>query len=148
MHRTLKEQTSRPPADDRSALQQPFDGFRAHYNNERPHEALGQQPPCTQWKASARQLPPQLQEPWYDANHQVFRVRSDGAIRWQGETQFISESLAGETVGLAELEGGGHMVRFFHRELGMFDRERRFRAFAPPHARLRSVPKPALADKS
>jgi transposase InsO family protein len=147
MHRTLSEHTSRPAAEDRSVLQQRFDGFRAHYNNERPHEALDQQPPCSRWQASARPLPRQLQEPWYDADHQTIRIRSDGAVRWQGQAVFVSESLIGETVGLAEFDGGGHMVRFFHRELGVIDREGRFRAFAPPRARLRSAPKPALAEK-
>jgi transposase InsO family protein len=41
MHRTLKEQTSSPPAADAAEQQARFDAFRRHYNEERPHEALG-----------------------------------------------------------------------------------------------------------
>ncbi len=40
MHRTLKEQTTRPPAADRRGQQRRFDDFRREYNEERPHEAL------------------------------------------------------------------------------------------------------------
>jgi transposase InsO family protein len=46
MHRTLKAQTSRPPADTAEEQQARFDAFRRHYNEERPHEALGQKPPA------------------------------------------------------------------------------------------------------
>jgi len=45
MHRTLHEQTARPPARNATAQQASFDAFRKHYNEERPHEALGQRPP-------------------------------------------------------------------------------------------------------
>ena len=46
MHRTLKAQTTRPPANDAEEQQARFDAFRRHYNEERPHEALGQTPPA------------------------------------------------------------------------------------------------------
>ena len=45
MHRTLKAETSKPPAACLTEQQQRFDRFRRHYNEERPHEALGQTPP-------------------------------------------------------------------------------------------------------
>jgi transposase InsO family protein len=45
MHRTLKRQTSRPPAKNACEQQRRFDEFRRHYNEERPHEALGQVTP-------------------------------------------------------------------------------------------------------
>ena len=42
MHRTLKAETASPPATDRVEQQRRFDRFRAEYNCERPHQALGQ----------------------------------------------------------------------------------------------------------
>jgi transposase InsO family protein len=42
MHRTLKAETARPPAGNLSAQQRRFNAFRTEYNQERPHEALGQ----------------------------------------------------------------------------------------------------------
>ena len=44
MHRTLKADTTRPPAPNLAAQQQRFARFRRRYNQDRPHEALGQQP--------------------------------------------------------------------------------------------------------
>jgi transposase InsO family protein len=137
MHRTLKEETARPPAATVREQQARFDTFRRHYNEERPHEALGQTPPARHWRAPTRQLPRRLEEPWYDAEHEVRRVRPPGTIKWRGEQVFIGEALAGELVGLAELEKGGHIVRFCGRDLGVVGRDLRFLRFAPPRARLR-----------
>jgi transposase InsO family protein len=137
MHRTLKDETARPPAATLEAQQARFDAFRRHYNEERPHEALGQTPPARHWRPSLRELPRRLDEPWYDADHEVRRVRPPGTIKWRGEQVFIGEALAGELVGIAELEKGGHIVRFCGRDLGVIDHDLRFLRFAPPRARLR-----------
>ena len=137
MHRTLKAETSKPPAATAAEQQKRFDRFRKHYNEERPHEALGQSTPACRWRPSARTLPRKLEEPWYDADHEVRRVRPRGEIKWRGETVFLSEALAGELIGLCELETGGYVARFCGRDLGIIDRHNRFLRFAPPRARLR-----------
>jgi hypothetical protein len=122
MHRTLKAQTSAPAAATAAEQQQRFDRFRRHYNEERPHEALGQTAPATRWQPPARTLPARLQEAWYDADHDVRRVRPSGAIKWQGEDVFIGQALEGELIGLAEHESGCHIARFCRRDLGVIDR--------------------------
>jgi transposase InsO family protein len=132
MHRTLKAQTSRPPAANATEQQGRFDTFRRHYNEERPHEALGQRPPHEVYTPSRREMPDRVEEPWYDADHQVRRVRSSGEIMWKGERVFVTEALVGELVGIAELETGDHVVRFCDRDIGLIDRRGRFRRFAPP----------------
>lgn len=132
MHRTLKAQTSRPPAANAAEQQGRFDAFRRHYNEERPHEALGQRLPSEVYTPSRRAMPDHVAEPWYDADHQVRRVRSSGEIMWKGERVFVSEALVGEPVGVAELETGDHVVRFCDRDMGLIDRNGRFRRFAPP----------------
>src|SRR6188474_95045 len=38
MHRTLKQETTRPPASSFAAQQRTFDSFKREYNYERPHE--------------------------------------------------------------------------------------------------------------
>jgi transposase InsO family protein/transposase-like protein len=139
MHRTLKAETARPPAATCAEQQSRFDTFRRHYNEERPHEALGQTPPARHWTPSTRPFTRRLDEPWYDADHEVRSVRPAGWIKWRGEIVFIGEALAGELVGLAELENGSHIVRFSGRDLGVIDRGFRFHRFAPPRARLRSA---------
>jgi transposase InsO family protein len=142
MHRTLKAETARPPARSWEQQQVRFNIFRQAYNEERPHEALGQTTPASRWQPPHRRLPRRVDEPWYDADHQVRRVRTTGAIKWQGAFIFISEVLAGEPVGLIEHERGGHLVRFATRDLGLIDAAGRFHRFAPPRARLRPASEP------
>ena len=46
MHRTLKDETTRPAAASLAAQQRKFNTFRDEFNQERPHEALDQQTPA------------------------------------------------------------------------------------------------------
>jgi transposase InsO family protein len=140
MHRELKGQTSRPAAATLDEQQARFDGFRRHYNEERPHEALGQITPASLWEASPRQMPDRILEPWYDADHEARRVLRSGDIKWRGGRVFVSESLAGELVGITVLDNGSHLVRFCDTDLGVIDRSGRFRRFAPLRYRLREAP--------
>jgi transposase InsO family protein len=140
MHRTLKAQTSRPAAQNASEQQFRFDAFRRHYNEERPHEALDQRPPMQLYGASPRAMPERIEDPWYDADHRVRRVRSNGEIMWRGELLFVSETLIGELIGIAELETGDYVVRFCNLDIGLIDRQGRFTRFAPPRER---PPEPA-----
>ena len=71
-------------------------------------------------------------------------MHAPGIVKWQGERVYVGEALAGELVGLAELDGGAHIVRFYGRDLGVIDRDRRFLRYAPPRARLRVAPEPAV----
>jgi transposase InsO family protein len=133
MHRTLKADTSKPPAESVVEQQARFDRFRRIFNEERPHEALGQVTPASCYRVAERPYPERIEEPWYDADHQVRRVRTDGTIRWRGEFIFISEALSGEPVGLAEREDGSWSVQFADLPLGLIDaKERIFRRFVAP----------------
>lgn len=133
MHRTLKAETSRPPAANAAEQQARFDAFREDFNQERPHEALGQTPPAAHWQASPRPYPERVEEPWYDAEHEVRRVRKTGEIRWRGGAVFVSEALAGEPVGLSETEAGDVVVRFCDLDLGLIERRTgKLLRFAPP----------------
>ena len=53
-HRTLKAETATPPQKTRRKQQRAFDTFRKSYNEERPHEALGQLPPASKYRPSTR----------------------------------------------------------------------------------------------
>ncbi|MCC2671905.1 MAG: transposase [Armatimonadetes bacterium] len=72
MHRTLKAETTRPPAPDDRRQQARFDAFREEFNTERPHEALEQQTPSTQYRPATRTLPTCLPSPAY-AGHLFLR---------------------------------------------------------------------------
>ena len=120
--------------------------FRSHYNEERPHEGVGQVPPASLWTASPRQLPDSIEEPWYDADHDVRRVQQSGDIKWRQGRVFVSESLCGELVGVIEREDGSHLVRFCAIDLGAIDNNGRFRRFAPIRHRLHEAPEPAVQN--
>ena len=62
-----------------------------------------------------------LEKPWYDAWHAVRRVRTDGSTKWGEDLVLISETLAGEPVGIAETESGHWIVRFADIDLGIID---------------------------
>lgn len=139
LHGTLKAETSAPPAATAAEQQDRFDAFRADFNHQRPHEGLDQTPPAAHWEPSPRPYPERVEEPWYDADHAVRRVRPKGEIKWGGGSVFVSEALAGEPVGLAETEAGNWIVRFCDVDLGLLDRAsgklRRFAATRPGRRR-------------
>jgi putative transposase len=135
MHATLKKHTSRPPAETSLAQQVRFDAFMTLFNEFRPHEGLDQETPARRYQASQRPFPERLEEPWYDADHAVRRVRPTGEIKWGGELVFVSEALAGEPIGVAETKDGDWLLRFCDVDLGVIDRRtkklRRFAAARP-----------------
>ena len=123
MHATLKAETADPPAETLAAQQRRFQRFRRDFNTERPHEALGQQTPDSRYQASPRPYPRRIEDPVYDAEHAVRRVRSNGEIKWRGERLFLAEALVGEPVGIAETETGHWLVRFADIPIAVIDRQ-------------------------
>lgn len=121
MHRTLKEETAQPPQPTARAQQRAFDRFRHVYNAERPHEALGQQPPATAYGPSPRPYPERLPALHYPDPVLVRRTHPNGDIKWRGQRVFISQALAGELVGLEEIADGHWRVCFGPVELGWLD---------------------------
>lgn len=100
-HRTLKAEC--PPERDVRAQQRAFDLFRREYNEERPHEALDQQPPGRNYERSSRRYPrPLLQfasDPW----DITLRVDNHGFIRWNKQRIFVSSALCHEEVEISRL---------------------------------------------
>ncbi len=134
MHRTLKAETADPPAATLAEQQRRFDGFRAIYNDERPHEALGFETPASVYRPSDRVYPCALREPSYAEGAAVRRVRTNGVIKWAGELIFVSEALIGEPVAIEETEAGEWLVRYADVELGFIDKSGRLRRrkLSPP----------------
>ena len=120
-HRTLKEAVMSPPAPTLADQQRAFDVFRRVYNEERPHEALGQRPPASRYAPSPRPYPDKVASPEYAEGVEVRRVRSNGEIKWAGERVFVSEALIGEPVGLVRHDDRCWTVRFGHLEIGRLD---------------------------
>jgi putative transposase len=127
IHRTLKEDTASPPSPTMAAQQRRFDEFRRVYNEERPHEALGQKPPAECYQASPRVFPTKLHEPEYGPNVEVRRVRHDGLVKWRGGQVFVSETLRAEPIGIEQTGEEQWTVRYGPLLLGWLDATNRLR---------------------
>jgi transposase InsO family protein len=123
-HLTLLE-AMRPASANRAAQARRFAAFARDYNEERPHEALGQKPPASLYKPSHRAMPHRLPEPNYPAEAAVRKVRSNGEIKWRGDLIHIAGALVGEAVAIEETHAGQWQVRFFDAPIGVIDRENR-----------------------
>jgi transposase InsO family protein len=121
MHRTLKAETTRPPAANAVAQQRVFDDFRHEFNWVRPHEALGQRTPGSLWTPSVRALPARLPAPEYPGHMKVRSVRCSGAIKFAGSLVFVSEVLAHERVAIEEIEDGVWHLHFCNTLLASLD---------------------------
>lgn len=118
MHRTLKEETTRPVQARMSSQQERFDAFRREYNEERPHEALSGLSPADLYQPSWRPLTTATPGLDYPTHYERRQVRTDGTIKWRGERIFVSEILAREPVGLEEIEDDIWAVSFASLRLG------------------------------
>jgi len=121
MHRTLKQDTAKPPKPDMDRQQVRFDEFRQEYNYERPHEALNQKTPARFYKPSPRRFPERIREPEYDHGVEVRTVHHQGEIRFKKNHYFLSELLAGAQVGFVEAGDGKYEIRFGFHPIGILD---------------------------
>jgi putative transposase len=122
MHGTLKPETCQPPAANAADQQSRFDTFRNEFNQERPHEALGQRQPAEFYRPSPRPFVEPVGDLDYGPDELVRRVRSSGEIKWRGAMLFLSEAIIGQAVGLSQRPDGHWLIRFADVALGLIDR--------------------------
>jgi putative transposase len=133
LHLTLLQDAATPPAPTLREQLKRLRNFQRVYNEERPHQALGNETPAKHYAASPRRFDGVLREPCYGADHQVRRVRHNGEIRWQGATIYVSAALIGEPIGLSEHGNGGWTASFGPVALGFIaHRGDRLRKPKPP----------------
>lgn len=89
---------------DLAAQQRWFNRFREEFNHQRPHEALGDEPPAWHHWSSPRRYDGHVPELEYPEQAQVRRVRSSGEVKWQGELVFVSTALIGEHIALTQTD--------------------------------------------
>jgi transposase InsO family protein len=122
MHRTLKAATAAPPRANLRRQQEAFDGFRREYNEERPHEALGQRTPAELYEPAARDYPERLPaQRGYPDEWQKRRVQSSGQIKWKGRNRHITHALVGQEMGLKPVGDGQWDLYFEGLRIGHYD---------------------------
>ena len=124
MHRTLKAETTRPAGANILQQQARFDAFLREFNTERPHEALAMKAPADLYAPSSRAYAG-LQDLYYPFHDRDILVTSCGRICMHRKRINISQVLAGQKLGIKEVDDGIWLVSFMRYDLGYIDMEQR-----------------------
>lgn len=124
MHLTLKKEATRPAGMNSLQQQARFDDFVQEFNHERPHEALAMKTPSEMYSPSPRPYVglPELSYPLHDRDA---LVTACGRICMHRKKINLSYVLAGQRVGIKEVDEGIWIVSFMHYDLGYIDLEQR-----------------------
>jgi len=122
MHLTLKQETTRPAGANLLQQQAKFDAFIEEFNCERPHEALDMQCPAQVYSPSARPYDG-IPDPHYPFHDKTVVVTNCGRLCLHNKKINLSSSLAGQAVGVKEVEDGIWLVSFMNYDLGYIDLE-------------------------
>ena len=121
MHRTLKQETTFPPANSMRAQQKKFDEFRQEFNELRPHEALAMKRPAELYHPSERLMPKHIGQYDYPSHYLVRRVSRCGTIRVMHKQVFVSQTLNEDFVGLEEVDDGVYDMFFCFYHIGRYE---------------------------
>ena len=124
MHLTLKKEATRPPGLNSLQQQAKFDDFVAEFNAERPHQALGMKCPSEFYTPSQRPYRG-LSELAYPFHDRAMLVTACGRLCLHRKKINISTVLAGQTLGIKEVDEGIWLVSFMHYDLGYIDLEQK-----------------------
>jgi putative transposase len=122
MHRVLKAETASPAAATAAAQHRRFQRWRHHYNQHRPHEALGLEVPAARYRLSRRRYPARLSVWHYQPGAEIYRVNASGRILWRGRSRFIGRAFAAERIALRtrqryhEVYLGPHLIGELHQD--------------------------------
>jgi len=124
MHLTLKKETTKPAGQNILQQQARFDEFVREFNDERPHEALKMKTPAEVYRSSTKQYHglPEIDYPFHDRD---ILVTACGRICMHRKKINISTVLAGQRLGVTEVEDGIWLTSFMHYDLGYIDLEQR-----------------------
>ena len=120
MPRTLKAETTRPAGQNSLQQQARFDAFQSEYNDERPHEALAMKMPAEVYQPSLRPYHG-LGEVAYPFHDKTITIPNCGRLCMLRKKINISTVLAGQTLGIKEVDEDIWLVSFMHYDLGYID---------------------------
>ena len=112
MHRVYQAEVAAAPAANPRAQQGRTTRWVAYYNEQRPHEALGQRVPAALYRPSRRPYRRHLPPLTYPRGWPRCRVSPKGGIRWRGRARHIGRAFAGQAVGLKPGAAGVQEVYF------------------------------------
>lgn len=121
MHRTLKQDACRPPRAHCAAQQRAFNAFRLEFNDERPHAALDNHTPASQYDESPRAYTGELPPIEYPGHFLVKKITTGGTFRFKRRLLFIANALTGHPIGLEECNTGVWNIFFANILLAKLD---------------------------
>jgi transposase InsO family protein len=124
MHLTLKREATRPPGMNSLQQQAKFDAFVQDFNTERPHEGLGMKCPADLYRPSLKPYGG-LNDIGYPFHDRDILVTACGRICLHRKKINISTVLAGQRLGIKEVDDGIWLVSFMHYDLGYIDLEQK-----------------------
>ena len=120
-HRTLKRQAIKPVRQTCTAQQRNVDAFRREYNDERPHEALGQHTLASRYTTSPRPYPARLPVPDYPGHFLVKTITTAGTFRFGKRIVYLANALTNQKIGMEETDDGLWSIYFHSVLLATFD---------------------------
>jgi hypothetical protein len=121
MHRTLKRQAIKHVRTTCAAQQRNFDAFRTEYNEERPHERLGQETPASHYTSSVRAYSDRLPPLEYPRHFIVKKITTGGTFRFQHKLLYLANAMVDQHIGLEETDDGIWAIHFNTVLLATFD---------------------------
>jgi hypothetical protein len=124
IERIKKKEATRPPGANSLQQQHRFDRFLDEFNRERPHQAIALRCPAEVYTPSVRPYAglPELAYPFHDRD---ILVTACGRICMHRKKINISGVLAGQRLGIKEVDDGIWLVTFIDYDLGYIDLEQR-----------------------
>jgi transposase InsO family protein len=117
LHRTLKEELlSQQPFFDLKDCQDKFDTWRAIYNYERPHQALGMQPPATRYQPSLRVFTGQFPQIEYAADDILRKTDIHGRVNFHAKRFHVGKAFGISLVAIRPTEVDGIFNVFFFKQ--------------------------------
>jgi hypothetical protein len=117
MHRDIERELAGLESDQKS-----FDVWRQTFNEQRPHQALGNRAPSEVYQESERQYTGSPDDLEY-VSMESRKVQKAGSFRLRNHHVFLSSALSGWSVGLKSEEPGWQNVYFANLNLGRVETE-------------------------
>lgn len=120
MHRTLKQETTKPAAFNLLQQQQKFNRFIEVYNHERPHQGIANKYPADLYTPSTKLYRglPDVDYPFAD---KIVTITKCGRICIENKKINVSTVFAGQNVGITQVDDKIWLVSFMDFDIGYFD---------------------------
>lgn len=125
-----RELLKRATIADLSDAERQFSQYRAFYNNERPHHALGLETPSQRYEKSTCEYSDTIRRWEYPERCEIRRVKKTGFFTYGGQGYFLSEGFGGKEIAIRPSRTPNCISLFFRQfRIGRINVEKRVYEF-------------------